>query len=97
MVYTCGQNVLHFDHISYGRYYARARFYEITYGNFNPSAADPDGSCQLSRQVGEDRKMAAHSDACRAAGILFVPLVMETLGGWSDEAIRTIRWVRACV
>ncbi len=42
-------------------------------------------------QVGEDRKMAAHSDACRAAGILFVPLVVETLGGWSDEAIRTIR------
>ncbi len=35
--------------------------------------------------------MAAHSDACRAAGILFVPLVVETLGGWSDEAIRTIR------
>ena len=44
-------------------------------------------------QVGEDRKMAAHADACRAVGVVFVPLVMETLGGWCDEAIRTIRWI----
>ena len=42
-------------------------------------------------QVGEDQKMAAHADACRAVGVVFVPLVMETLGGWCDEAIRTIR------
>ena len=44
-------------------------------------------------QVGEDRKMhmAAHADACRAVGVVFVPLVMETLGGWCDEAIWTIR------
>ena len=26
-------------------------------------------------QVGEDRKMAAHADACRAVGVVFVPLV----------------------
>ena len=32
-------------------------------------------------QVGEDRKMAAHADAYRAVGVIFVPLVMETLGG----------------
>ena len=42
-------------------------------------------------QVGEDRKMAAHADACQAVGVVFVPLVMETLGGWCNEAIRTIR------
>ena len=42
-------------------------------------------------QVGEDRKMAAHADACRAVGVVFVPLVMETLDRWCDEAIRTIR------
>ena len=41
-------------------------------------------------QVGEDRKMAAHADTCRAVGVVFVPLVMETLGVWCDEAIRTI-------
>ena len=44
-------------------------------------------------QVSEDRKMAAHADACRAVGVVFVPLVMEILGGWCDEAIRTIRHI----
>ena len=39
-------------------------------------------------QVGEERKMAAHAGACRAAG---VPLVVESLGGWSYEAIQTIK------
>ena len=39
-------------------------------------------------QVGEQRKMAAHSEACRAVGVSFIPLVAETLGGWSEEAAR---------
>ena len=34
--------------------------------------------------------MAAHAEACRAVGGLFVPLVVESVGGWSDEAIYTI-------
>ena len=40
--------------------------------------------------LGEERKMAAHAEACRAVGVLFVPLVVESVGGWSDEAIHTI-------
>ena len=36
-------------------------------------------------QVGEERKMAAH------AGVSFIPLVVESLGGWSYEAIQTIK------
>ena len=40
--------------------------------------------------VGEMRKMNADAESCRAVGVLFVPLVVESLGGWSDEAIRTI-------
>ena len=43
-----------------------------------------------SLQVGEERKMAAHAESCRAVGVLFVPLVVESMGGWSDEAIHTI-------
>ena len=35
--------------------------------------------------VGAERKLAAHAVACRAAGIAFVPLVIESLGGWSNE------------
>ena len=40
--------------------------------------------------VGEERKLAAHVDACRALGISFIPLVGNTLGGWSDAAAVTI-------
>ena len=42
-------------------------------------------------QVGEERKMAAHAEACRSVGIAFTPLVVETLGGWCQEAINTVK------
>ena len=32
-------------------------------------------------QVGEERKMIAYARACRAAGVTFIPLVVEYLGG----------------
>ena len=41
-------------------------------------------------RVGEERKMVAHADACRSIGVHFVPIVAETLGGWSEGAIDTI-------
>ncbi len=41
-------------------------------------------------RVGEERKMAAHAGACRATGVIFIPLVVKSLGGWSQEATRTI-------
>ena len=41
--------------------------------------------------VGEERKMAAHAEACRSVGVYFVPIVAETLGGWSELAIDTIK------
>ena len=44
----------------------------------------------LALRVGEQRKMVAHAEACRAVGVLFVPLVVESVGRWSDEAIHTI-------
>ena len=40
--------------------------------------------------VGEERKMAAHAEDCRSVGVSFVPLVVESLGGWSQEASHTI-------
>ena len=40
--------------------------------------------------VARERKVAAHSEACQSAGVLFVPMVVETLGGWDEEAVRTI-------
>ena len=31
--------------------------------------------------VGEERKMAVHTENCRSVGVSFVPLVVESLGG----------------
>ena len=42
-------------------------------------------------RVGEERKMVTHAEAVRSVGIDFVPIVAETLGGWSEEAIHTIK------
>ena len=41
--------------------------------------------------VGEDRKIAAHTTSCRSVGVSFILLIVETLGGWSDQALETIR------
>ena len=41
-------------------------------------------------RVGTERKRMAHSAACRVVGVSFLPLVVESLGGWSDEAADTI-------
>ena len=43
--------------------------------------------------VGKERKMAAHAASCRAVGISFIPLVVESLGGWSELAAETLRRV----
>ena len=40
--------------------------------------------------VGEERKMAAHAAPCQAVGVSFIPLVVETLGGWSERAADTL-------
>ena len=41
--------------------------------------------------VGEERKRAAHSEACHAVGVTFIPMVVETLGGWVEEAALTVK------
>ena len=42
-------------------------------------------------QVAEARKIATHDQNCRSEGIVFVPLAVETLGGWSSLAVDTIK------
>ena len=37
-------------------------------------------------RIAEERKFAAHGAACQAAGISFIPLAVETLGGLSVTA-----------
>ena len=41
-------------------------------------------------RVGEERKRAAHNEACSSVGVIFIPLVVESLGGWSEKAYETI-------
>ena len=41
-------------------------------------------------RLGEERKMRVHAEPCQSIGILFVPLIVQTIGGWSDQAVTTI-------
>ena len=41
--------------------------------------------------VGVRRKLTSNLPFCRAAGVDFLPIVVETLGGWCPDAIATIR------
>ena len=41
--------------------------------------------------VEEERKLASPLSACHFIGISFVPLVVRSFGGWSCEAVETIR------
>ena len=42
-------------------------------------------------QVGVQRKLASQLSACRSAGVDFIPVVAETLGGLAEDTISTIR------
>ena len=42
-------------------------------------------------QVGVQRKLTSHLSACRSAGVDFIPIVMETLGGLAEDSIATLR------
>ena len=58
-------------------------------GRWGPNAAANTPGHAL--QVGINRKMASHSSACQSVGVNFIPLIVESLGGWSSEAISTVR------
>ena len=36
-------------------------------------------------------KNRAHFDHCRAQGIAFAPLVVETFGGWDGDAVKSLK------
>ena len=42
-------------------------------------------------EVATSRKLATHLSPCRAAGLDFIPLAVETLDGWFRDAADTIR------
>ena len=44
-----------------------------------------------------NEKMTKHGEACRRAGLAFVPLVVETLGGWEELAEKQIKRLGAAL
>ena len=38
-----------------------------------------------------DRKIAKHGEPCRKAGVIFIPLPMETLGGWHEVTVKEVK------
>ena len=38
-----------------------------------------------------NRKMAQAGEACRREGIVFIPMPMETLGGWHDQTVLQVK------
>ena len=41
-------------------------------------------------QVGVQRKLTSHLAGCRSAGVEFIPIVAETLGGLAEDTIHII-------
>ncbi len=52
------------------------------------SAFTPAWSCP---SCGTQRKLAAHLQPCHSVGVTLIPLVVESLGGLSEDLIKTAR------
>ena len=53
----------------------------------NRSAVNPGHALQFAF----DRKMSKHGEACRTAGIAFIPLPLDTFGAWGDSTVREVK------
>ena len=51
-------------------------------------AATTPGNALTRRYVETINK---HGEECRRAGLAFLPLPMETLGGWHEETVRQVK------
>jgi hypothetical protein len=40
--------------------------------------------------IGEERKCSAHVKPCHDVGVSFIPMIAETIGGWSEVAVENI-------
>ena len=38
-----------------------------------------------------EEKVAKHGEACRQAGLAFIPLVVESLGGWHNQTVTQVK------
>ena len=43
--------------------------------------------------IGEERKLTVHAAPCRSVGVSFIPMIVESLGGWSPRAVDVIKCI----
>ena len=58
----------------------------------NGAAAQPGHSLNIAFQ----RRVAGAAEDCKAASISFVPLVLESLGGWHEVAVAQVAELGRC-
>ena len=44
-----------------------------------------------------NEKMTKHGEGCRMAGMVFIPMVVETLGGWQESAVVQLKKLGAAL
>ena len=44
-----------------------------------------------------DRKVAKHGELCQRAGVVFVPLPLETLGGWHETTVKEVKKIASAL
>ena len=42
-------------------------------------------------------KMTKHGEGCRLAGMVFIPMVVETFGGWEESAVAQLKKLGAAL
>ena len=71
-----------------------ADIYLLLWSSGTPAALDVtviSPMQQSTLKVAADRKMTLHSSRCHQVGIHFLPLPVNSLGGWSSLAISTLK------
>ena len=53
--------------------------------------------CCFALEVAVERKNRGAQEDCRRQGIKFIPLAMESLGGWHELAVKEIRKLAAAL
>ena len=57
----------------------------------NPLQAELVSRAGSALTVRFNKKMTKHGEACRLAGMAFMPMVVETLGGWEESAVLQLK------
>ena len=51
----------------------------------------------LNKKISIKRKVAKHGEMCQQAGVVFIPLPLETLGGWHESTIKEVKKIASAL